>query len=117
MINNRKIANLQEKRITRNLNQLGAEARQRLASGSLWFSKSDVISKHLQIEAKTKSKPSKTFSLKKEWFDKIENEALLEGKIPVVVISFGDGIDYFCIKDTEFFRIFQSYIKGGEASD
>lgn len=74
-------------------------------SGAIWFDKSDVVSKNFRIEAKTKVKPSKSITIKKEWLEKIEKEAFLTGKIPTLVFSFGDGKDYFILTDEDFYRI------------
>lgn len=109
-INPRKIANKQEKRITKSLKEIGMEARQQMASGSIWFAKSDVISEWFQIEAKTRARVAKSISIKKEWLEKIEEEALLSGKIPVLVFSFGDQMDYFILKDTDFLTIIEELL-------
>lgn len=74
-------------------------------SGAIWFNKSDVVSKNFRVEAKTRTKPSKSFTIKKEWLDKIEKEAFLTGKIPTLAFSFGDGKDYFVLTDEDFYMI------------
>lgn len=74
-------------------------------SGAIWFDKSDVISKNFRVEAKTKIKPSKSFTIKKEWLEKIEKEAFLTGKTPALAFSFGDGKDYFILSDKDFYEI------------
>lgn len=74
-------------------------------SGAIWFNKSDVVSKHFRIEAKTRIKPSKSITIKKEWLDKIEKEAFLTGKTPALAFSFGDGKDYFILSDKDFYEI------------
>lgn len=74
-------------------------------SGAIWFNKSDVVSKNFRIEAKTRTKPSKSITIKKEWLEKIEKEAFLTGKIPALAFSFGDGKDYFILSDKDFYEI------------
>lgn len=74
-------------------------------SGAIWFDKSDIASKHFRIEAKTRVKPSKTMTLKKEWLNKIGNEAFETGKLPALAISFGDGRDYFIIDEKTFYKL------------
>ncbi|GEA16806.1 hypothetical protein E308F_30520 [Moorella sp. E308F] len=96
---------IQERRITKSLAELGQEAKRQVASGALWFAKSDVVSEIFQVECKTKIKPSKSITLQKVWFDKIYKEALQAGKIPAVVISFGDGEDYFCIRAKDLYSL------------
>lgn len=107
---NQEISRIQEKRISRNLNKVAEKARVQAGSGNKWYQKSDVVSDRLQIEAKTKVKACKQMVVKKEWFDKISEEALHSNKIPVVVISFGDGRDIFCLSDVDFY----SLIKEGD---
>ncbi len=77
----------QEQRITKTLKEIKEEAKQTMNSGAIWFNKSDVVSKNFRVEAKTKVKPSKSITIKKEWLDKIENEAFLTGKTPALVFS------------------------------
>lgn len=95
----------QEKRITRSLKEIKEEAKRTINSGTLWFNKSDVVSENFRIEAKTKVKPTKSFTVKKEWLEKIENEAFLTDKIPALVFSFGDDKDYFVLTDRDFYSI------------
>lgn len=93
------------------------EARRQLASGSLWFAKSDVVSEMFQIEAKTKVKPSKSMTIKKQWLEKIALEAFQNNKIPLLTISFGDGIDYYVIEDREFLALIEEIVelRGGSS--
>lgn len=78
-------------------------------SGAIWFDKSDVVSENFRIEAKTRMKESKSISLKKEWLDKIGNEAFETGKMPALAISFGDGRDYFVLDDRTFYKLAESF--------
>ncbi|MEK5060883.1 MULTISPECIES: hypothetical protein [unclassified Paenibacillus] len=95
----------QETRITRSLQQIKQDAKRVLASGALWFAKSDIVSELFQIEAKTKEKPSKSMTIKKEWMDKIEQEGFENKKIPALAFSFGENTDYFVIRDREFYTL------------
>ena len=97
----------QEKRITKSLNQIKAEARTTPGSGSMYCAKSDVVCKHFRVEAKTKVKPAKSVSVKKEWMDKIEQEAFETGKIPALAFSFGTQTDYFVLKDRDFYSLIE----------
>lgn len=101
----------QEGRITKSLQQIGDEARRQMASGALWMAKSDVVSRLFQIECKTKEKPSKSMSIKKEWMDKIAQEGFDNGKIPALVFSFGDNADYFVLRDQEFLELIEELIQ------
>ena len=58
------------------------------ASGSFWSRKGDVRSVDLLIEAKQTDKAS--YSIKKQIWDKIRREALLDGRIPVLAIQIQD---------------------------
>jgi Holliday junction resolvase len=101
----RKKSQKQERRITKSLQEIKEEARQTMSSGAIWFNKSDVVSKNFRIEAKTRTKPSKSITIKKEWLEKIEKEAFLTGKTPALAFSFGDGKDYFILTDKDFYEI------------
>ena len=101
----RKKSQKQERRITKSLQEIKEEARQTMNSGAIWFNKSDVVSKNFRIEAKTRTKPSKSITIKKEWLEKIEKEAFLTGKTPALAFSFGDGKDYFILSDKDFYEI------------
>ncbi|ATO48536.1 hypothetical protein P4V86_03230 [Brevibacillus laterosporus] len=112
----------QEMRITRSLQMIKQEAKRVMASGALWFAKSDVVTPLFQIEAKTKARNSKSITLKKEWMEKIEQEAFDNRKIPALVFSFGDSTDYFVLRDKDFYAMVEelSELRGkvyGEQSD
>lgn len=55
------------------------------ASGAFWSRKGDVRTDDLLIEAKTTEKGS--YSIKRETWEKIRREALLDGRVPVLAIS------------------------------
>ena len=88
-------SNIQEKRVAKAMG-----GRQVLGSGSTPFLKGDVVVDKLFIEAKTKMEPSKSISVKKEWLDKAKEQALAMRKEDYsLVISMGDGKDYYVIED------------------
>lgn len=101
----------QEQRITKSLQEIKMDARQQMASGSIWFAKSDVISELFQIEAKTRAKKSKSISVKREWLDKIASEAFHANKIPALAFSFGDNKDYFILEDRYFLELVEELIE------
>jgi hypothetical protein len=107
----------QEQRITRSLKEIGLQARTQMASGSLWFAKSDVVSDLFRIEAKTKATPSKSITIKKEWHEKIEQEAFESSKIPALVYSFGDNTDYYVIRDRHFIELVEELVELRKARD
>lgn len=102
----------QEGRITKSLKQLGQDARRQIASGSLWFAKSDIVSELFRIEAKTRAKfGQKSIKVEKEWLEKIKQEALETGKVPALAFSFGDNMDYFVLEDRDFYTLVEELIE------
>lgn len=61
-------------------------------SGATMFSKGDISLDNILVEAKTKTTHSESISIKKEWIEKNEQEALFMGK-PYSVIAFNFGPD------------------------
>lgn len=107
----RRASKKQEQRIADNMSKHIEPAYVQKASGAMYNRKSDVISKKFRIEAKTKVKPSKSITLKKEYFEKINREAWETGKIPVLSFSFGDGQDYYVLDEHEFMRIVGDWVE------
>lgn len=97
MLDKRKVSNKQEKRISISMRDIQEKSRLTINSGAFWADKSDISTEDFQIECKTKEKPSKQITIKKEWHDKIETEALISGKHPLLIYSFGDGKDYVAV--------------------
>ena len=60
--------------------------RVRKASGATWTQKGDVMTGKFLIEAKLRGGSGMTVS--REKFEKIEREAVKEGKIPLIVVAF-----------------------------
>lgn len=73
----------QERRLAKTL-----EGTPTAASGAFWSRKGDVRSSRLLVEAKTTEKAS--YSIKKEIWEKIRKEALLDGRMPVLAIQIQD---------------------------
>lgn len=77
-------------------------------SGATTFSKGDVRTSQFIIECKTCTDIRKSFTLKKEWFDKNKEEAFAMNKdYSAVAFDFGDGENYYVIDE----RLFQTLIK------
>lgn len=69
----------------------GLQALMRPASGALDGCKGDMVvnvSANLSLLIEAKSTVNHSISLKKEWMDKIRNEAVSEGKCPLITLSF-----------------------------
>ena len=72
-------------------------------SGATLFDKGDVTSDNWLFEAKTKVKESDSITVKKEWFDKNNEERIaMHKQYSAVVISFGDGKNYYCVDEKTF---------------
>ena len=81
-------------------------------SGATMFGgKSDVHTKKLAVECKTKTKSVDSFSIKKEWLLKNQQEAVSDGKpYNVLAFNFGPGEPNYYIIDEDMFIDFLEYI-------
>lgn len=80
-------------------------------SGATAFSKGDVTTDMFLLECKTCTEPRKSFTVKKEWFDKNREEAFAMHKdYSAVVFDFGDGENHYVI-DENLFRQLIDYLK------
>ena len=80
-------------------------------SGATLFQKGDVITKDFLIEAKTVTSEQKSFTIKKEWIAKNEEEAFAMGKpYSALVFDFGDGVQHYVINE-KLFQMLINYIK------
>ena len=91
-------SNRQEKKIAK-----AVSGKQTANSGATSFSKGDVTTDKWLFEAKTKTSESKSFSIKKEWINKNNEEAFAMGKsYSAVVIDFGDGEQFYLLDEKTF---------------
>lgn len=79
-------------------------------SGATKFSKGDVTtSDGWLIECKTKTTPSKSITIQREWIEKNEEEAFSMGKShSAVCFSFGDlhnDQNYYILSERDFLRL------------
>ena len=84
-------------------------------SGATAWQKGDVHLDKWLLEAKTKTAPSKSMSIQKEWLEKNVKEALFQGK-PYTALAFNFGPDeqnYYII-DEELFEKLVTYIDDEE---
>ena len=82
-------------------------------SGATAFQKGDVTTSQFLLECKTVTKEQRTFTVKKEWFDKNKEEAFAMGKpYSAVVFDFGDGEQHYII-DEKLFKLLVKYIEEG----
>lgn len=97
----RYFSNIQEKKIAK-----AVGGRKTANSGATKFSKGDVTTDKWLIEAKTKTTPSESMSVKREWLDKNREEAFAMGKpYNAVVIDFGYSENYYIIDEKTFIEM------------
>lgn len=99
----------QEKKVAKDLG-----GRRIANSGATLFSKGDVDLSDWTIECKTKTKPSDSMSIKKEWLEKNAEEAFAMGKpYSALCFSFGDLHDdkQYYIIDEDLFKKLVEFLK------
>ena len=82
-----------------------------IGSGSPHFCAGDVKTKTFLIEAKTSMTPKQSFSIKKDWLDKLERERM-DLQMPYSALAFQfepDGTNYFVVKDSLFKDMMEVY--------
>ena len=82
-------------------------------SGATPFIKGDVLTEKWSFEAKTQTKSKKSFTLKKEWFEKQKQESLFMGKpYSAVVFNFGPNeTNYYVLDELTFLELLESFKK------
>lgn len=87
-------------------------------SGATLFDKGDVIisgKNGFLLECKTKTTPSESISIKKEWFEKNKQECMLTGTPhQAVVFNFGPDEENHYIIDEYLFKALQEYLESLE---
>lgn len=88
----------QEKRTAKELN-----AKVQVSSGSSQFFKGDVISENCLIECKTNTTEKKSFSIKKEWLEKVSEQAFsMRKRFPILAFDFGSDENYYVLNEKTF---------------
>ena len=84
-------------------------------SGGTRFGGGDVHTAEFLIEAKTPTKEQTSFSVKKEWIDKMREQAFEQGKLySALAFRFApDGNDYFVI-NSYLMRELVKYLEGSD---
>lgn len=96
----RRASSRQEKQIAR---ELGGRVQPN--SGATDFYKGDVKTDNMLIECKTVMKPQRSITVKKEWFEKNEQERFASKKdYSAVVFDFGDGQEQYIAMDVKAFK-------------
>ena len=100
-MNNRYYSSKQEKTIAQKLN-----GRKVPNSGATPFLKGDVECKNFLIECKTQLKPQKSYSIKKEVMDKIEEERFAMRKAHCAVcFDFGESDRFYIVNEKTFIEL------------
>lgn len=93
------------------------EARRSRASGALWFEKGDVIDKILHPECKERA-AEKSFSIKREWLEKAEQECRLNNKVMCLPFRFKGGEQIYTVMRNEdimeLVTMMKAYIQDNE---
>jgi len=90
----------QENKVAKRLN-----GKRTANSGATAFQKGDVVTKQFLIECKTKTKDSKSFTIKEDWLIKNEEEAFAMGKNnSALCFDFGPSANkrYYVISESLF---------------
>ena len=78
-------------------------------SGAIMFGAGDVYTDAWLIECKTKTSPSESISIKREWLEKNEEEAFsMQKEHAALAFNFGDlhnPRNYYIISEEEFKRL------------
>ena len=91
----------QEKHIAKVTN-----GKQTANSGATAFSKGDVRTDQFLIEAKTCMSEKQSFTIKKEWLKKNEEETFAMGRdYSALAFNFGDNENYYIINEKLFIKL------------
>lgn len=97
----RYFSNKQEKHVAK-----AVGGKQVANSGATPFSKGDVRTDNWLFECKTKTTPSGSMSIKREWLDKNSEEAFAMGKdYNAIVFDFGYGENYYIVDEKTFLKM------------
>lgn len=103
-MNTRKYSKAQESRVAKNL-----KGKRQSNSGATPFFKGDVVTGQFCIECKTAMKEKQSMSIRRDWIDKIKEEAFAIGK-PYWAVAFnfgglGNQENYYVIDEKLFLRL------------
>ena len=87
--------------------------KQQSNSGATKFQKGDVTDEQWLIEAKTSTTAKASFSIKKEWLDKMKEEAFQMGKYySSLCFDFGEDTKRYYVVDEKTFVEMKNSMKG-----
>ena len=104
-MNTRKFSKAQEKQVAKKVN-----GRRTANSGATMFQKGDVYSDSFCIECKTATTEKQSMSIKKEWIDKLKEEAFASNKPNwALAFNFGDPLrnteNFYIISEDTFIKL------------
>lgn len=114
MTNNKKstryYSGRQERKVTKALNgKLVAN------SGACNFVAGDVTTDRFLIECKTCTSDKQSFSIKKDWIKKNQEEAFAVGKdYSAIAFNFGPDSENYYVIDENLFKLLKEYLEEGE---
>lgn len=93
----------QEKRIAKNV-----QGKLQPNSGATLFNKGDISTKDWLFEAKTCTKEQESFSIKREWLDKLKQESFAMNKeYYSLVFDFGSNNNFYILDEDIFKQILE----------
>ena len=97
----------QEKKVAKKLS-----GKRQANSGATAFQKGDVITDQFLVECKTKTKDSKSFTIKEDWLLKNEEEAFAMNRDSALCFDFGPSANkrYYIISE-RLFDLLQQYMR------
>ena len=97
----------QEKKVAKRL-----DGKRQANSGATPFQKGDVITDQFLVECKTKTKDSKSFTIKEDWLLKNEEEAFSMNRDSALCFDFGPSANkrYYIISE-RLFDLLQQYMR------
>lgn len=111
-MNTRKYSKTQESKIAKS-----TKGKRQPNSGATMFMKGDVVTDQFCIECKTAMTEKQSISIKRDWIDKLKEEAFAIGKpYWAVAFSFGglNNPENFYIIEERLFKQLQEYLEGEE---
>jgi hypothetical protein len=102
---NRFYSKIQEKKLAKDIG-----LKRTPNSGATLFLKGDLHGPDILMEAKTLKTKQKQHTIKKEWFDKLHDEAFSTGKLlAVLAFDFGDGDNYIAMRASDWKMLYDAW--------
>lgn len=99
-------SNKQEKQVAKSVG-----GKQTANSGATMWQKGDILTENMLIECKTKTSPSESISIKKQWIEKNQQEMVFMGKkYSTIAFSFGPDEPNYYIIDEYLFQDLLDYL-------